>query len=375
MTVTPFTVEFSDDAIADLRKRLADARWPDRETVDGWSQGVPLAYLQELCRYWANDYDFAAAQDRMNRFPQYRTPIDGLDIHYLHVPSRHADALPVVLTHGWPGSFVEFLGVIDALANPDDPADAFHVVVPSLPGYGFSSKPTATGWNLARVGAAWDALMRGLGYERYGAQGGDWGALLANAMARNYVAHVVGVHVNLAAFDFSKIDKTDLTPEEQEGLARLGEHARVGRGYAEQQTTRPQTLGYGLTDSPAAQCAWILEKYWAWSDCDGHPERALTREQMLDNISVYWFTATATSSARMYWENPSRQGEGDQPITVPAGMTMFPKEIMRVSQRWAETAYHDLRWFHDAARGGHFAAWEQPELFVDEVRGFFRTVR
>jgi len=185
----------------------------------------------------------------------------------------------------------------------------------------------------------------------------------------------VGVHVNLAAFDFSKIDKTDLTPEEQEGLARLGEHARVGRGYAEQQTTRPQTLGYGLTDSPAAQCAWILEKYWAWSDCDGHPERALTREQMLDNISVYWFTATATSSARMYWENPSRQGEGDQPITVPAGMTMFPKEIMRVSQRWAETAYHDLRWFHDADRGGHFAAWEQPELFVDEVRGFFRTVR
>ena len=375
MKATPFTVESSDGAIADLRKRLADTRWPERETVDDWSQGVPLAYLQELCRYWANDFDFAAAQDRMNRFPQYRTPIDGLDIHYLHVPSRHADALPVVLTHGWPGSFVEFLGVIDALANPDDPADAFHVVVPSLPGYGFSSKPTATGWNLARVGAAWDALMRGLGYERYGAQGGDWGALLANAMARNYVAHVVGVHVNLAAFDFSKIDKTNLTPEEQEGLARLGEHARVGRGYAEQQTTRPQTLGYGLTDSPAAQCAWILEKYWAWSDCDGHPERALTREQMLDNISVYWFTATATSSARMYWENPSRQGEGDQPITVPAGMTMFPKEIMRVSQRWAETAYHDLRWFHDADRGGHFAAWEQPELFVDEVRGFFRTVR
>ena len=375
MTPKPFSIEFGDDAVADLRERLAETRWPERETVDDWSQGVPLAYAQELCAYWANDYDFAAAQERLNRFPQYRIPIDGLEIHFLHVPSRHEGAMPIVLTHGWPGSFVEFLGVIDVLANPEDPADAFHVVVPSLPGYGYSGKPSTTGWNLGRVAAAWDTLMLGLGYERYGAQGGDWGALVTNTIARDCAGHVTGVHLNLAVLDFSKIDMSDATPEEQEGLARVGEHSRVGRGYAEQQSTRPQTLGYGLTDSPAAQCAWIVEKYWAWTDCDGHPERALTREQMLDNISVYWFTATATSSARMYWENDYRQRGEHPPITVPAGLSMFPKEIVGVSQRWAETTYHDLRWFHRVDRGGHFAAWEQPALFVDEVRGFFRSVR
>lgn len=373
MTSTPFRIGFAEDAIKDLRARLAETRWPEPETVDDWSQGVPLAYLQELCAYWADDYDFAAAQQRLNRFPQFRTPIDGLDIHFLHVPSRHPNAMPIVLTHGWPGSFVEFLGVVDALANPDNPDDAFHVVVPSLPGFGFSGKPTAPGWTLARVAAAWDGLMTGLGYDRFGAQGGDWGAMVSTAIARDFAAHLTGVHVNMPVVDFAALDMEDLTPEEQEGLERVGVHAREGRGYAEQQSTRPQTVGYGLTDSPAAQCAWIVEKYWQWTDCDGDPERALTRDQMLDNVSVYWFSATAASSARMYWEN--RNPGDSEPFDVPAGVSVFPKEILTVSRRWAETRYRDLRWFNRLERGGHFAAWEQPVLFVEEVRGFFRTVR
>jgi pimeloyl-ACP methyl ester carboxylesterase len=369
----PFTIEFGDDAIADLRARLVQTRWPERETVDDWSQGVPLAHVQELCGYWATEYDFAAAKGRLNRFAQYRTAIDGLDIHFLHVPSEHADAMPVVLTHGWPGSFVEFLGVIDALANPEDPDDAFHVVVPSLPGFGYSDKPSAPGWNLTRVAAAWDALMLGLGYDRYGAQGGDVGALLANTIARDFADHLTGIHLNLPVLDLTTLDRSDLTSEEQDGLERVAAFARDGRGYAEVQSTRPQTLGYGLTDSPAGQCAWILDKYWAWTDCDGHPELALTREQMLDNISVYWFSRTAASSARTYWENRDRSDLA--PIAVPAGLSVFPKEIITVSQRMAKTRYRDLRWFHRLDHGGHFAAWEQPALFVDELRAFFRTVR
>jgi pimeloyl-ACP methyl ester carboxylesterase len=312
------------------------------------------------------------AQERLNRFPQYLTRIDGLDIHFLHVPSHHERAMPIVLTHGWPGSFVEFLGVVDALADPEDPADAFHVVVPSLPGYGYSGKPSTPGWSLMRVAAAWDQLMLRLGYERYGAQGGDWGALLTNTLARDFADHLTGIHLNLPVLDLTAVDTSDLTLDEQEGLARVGAHVLEGRGYAEIQSTRPQTLGYGLIDSPAAQCAWIVDKYWAWTDCDGRPERALSREQMLDNISVYWFTRTAASSARMYWENRDRTDAA--PITVPAGMSVFPKEILTVSQRMAEARYRDLRWFNRLDRGGHFAAWEQPALFVDEVRAFFRTV-
>jgi pimeloyl-ACP methyl ester carboxylesterase len=373
MTPTQFTIEFGDGAVKDLRARLAETRWPESETVDDWSQRVPRAWLRALCEYWATEYDFEAAQARLNQFPQFVVPIDGLYIHFLHVQSAHREAMPVVLTHGWPGSFVEFLGVIDALTNPADPADAFHVVVPSLPGFGYSGKPSAPGWTLARVAAAWDALMLGLGYERYGAQGGDWGAMVSTTIARDFAHHLSGIHVNMPVVDFAQLDMDDLTPEEQAGLERVGMHARDGRGYAEQQSTRPQTIGYGLTDSPAAQCAWIAEKYWQWTDCDGDPERALTRDQMLDNISVYWFGASAASSARMYWEN---RNPGDaQPVTVPAGVSVFPKEILTVSRRWAETRYRDLRWFHRLDRGGHFAAWEQQALFVEEVRGFFRTVR
>jgi len=370
---TPFEFEWSADTIADLRGRLARTRWPEAETVDDWSQGVPLAYQREVCDYWADGYDFAAAQARLQRFPQFRHEVDGLGIHFLHLPSPHADAMPLVLTHGWPGTFVEFLDVVDALAHPDDPADAFHVVVPSLPGYAYSDKPTAPGWNIPRIARAWDTLMRDLGYDRYGAQGGDWGAMVTTSIGQQCAAHVTGIHVNMPLVNFAECDMTDLTEREAAALARVGEHAEWGMGYSAEQSTRPQTLGYGLTDSPAGQCAWILEKFWAWTDCDGHPERALTRDHMLDNISLYWFTASAASSARLYWE--SFKTVNMEPITCPSGASSFPKEILGVSERWARTRFTDLRWFNAPDKGGHFAAFEQPELFIDEVRGFFRTVR
>lgn len=371
--VVPFTAHFTDDAIVDLRDRLRRTRWPETATVDDWSQGVPLDYLRELCAYWGAGYDFAAAQQRLNRFPQFRTVIDGLGIHFIHVRSSRPDAMPLVLTHGWPGSIVEFLDVIDGLTNPPDTSDAFHVVVPSLPGYGFSDRPSSTGWGIEHTARAWGELMRRLGYERYGAQGGDWGAMVTTGLAQAFPHHVAGVHVNLPIVSLENVAMHDLTTDEQHALAMIADHQRWGRGYSEEQSTRPQTIGYGLTDSPAAQCAWILEKFWAWTDCDGHPERALSKEQMLDNISVYWFTATAASSARMYWE--SLRGVSLEPVTVPSGISVFPREIFPMSRRWCESRYTDLRMFNRLARGGHFAALEQPAVFVDEVRSFFRLVR
>ena len=371
--IVPFAVAFADEAISDLRNRLHNTRWPEPATVADWSQGVPLPYLQELCAYWATSYDFDAAQARLNAFPQYRTVIGDLGLHFLHVPSPHRDALPLVLTHGWPGSIVEFLDVIHPLTHPADGHDAFHVVVPSLPGYGFSERPSRPGWSIDRTVQAWDELMRRLGYPRYGAQGGDWGAMVTTGLAQAFPDHVVGVHVNLPIVPLGNIDMRDATAEEQQALAVMADHQRWGRGYSEEQSTRPQTVGYGLTDSPAAQCAWIVEKFWAWTDCDGHPERTLSKDQMLDNISVYWFTATASSSARLYWE--SLRGVNMDRVTSPTGISVFPREIFPVSRRWCETRYTDIRWFNRLERGGHFAALEQPDVFVDEVQKFFRLVR
>jgi pimeloyl-ACP methyl ester carboxylesterase len=368
-----FQIEYTDDAIADLRDRLGRTRWPEKETVDDWSQGIPLSYVQELCEYWADRYDFALAQARLNAFPHYRTEIDGLGIHFIQARSPHADALPLVLTHGWPGSVVEFLGVIDGLTSPDDPADAFHVVMPSLPGYGWSDKPTGTGWNVPRIALAWDQLMARLGYERYGAQGGDWGAMVTTSLAQQVPNHLVGIHVNTAIVAADKVPMDDLTAAEQAALARSRERSTWGMGYGIQQSTRPQTLGYGLVDSPAGQCAWIAEKFHDWTDCDGHPEKVLSKDQMLDNISVYWFSAAAASSARLYWENLQQIDTNEVP--VPSGVSVFPHEVRLVSRRWAETRFTDLRWFGELDRGGHFAAFEQPAAFLDEVRGFFRTVR
>ena len=371
--VEPFRIEYSDDAIADLRDRLRRTRWPEAEPVDDWSQGVPLAYLQELCAYWAEGYDFGAAQARLNAVPHYRTPIDGLGIHFVHVRSPHAGALPLVLTHGWPGSVVEFLGVIDALTNPDDPAHAFHVVAPSLPGYGWSDRPATAGWDVPRIARAWDELMGRLGYHRYGAQGGDWGAMVTTSLAQQAPERLVGIHVNMPVVPLDRAPMDNLTAREQGALTRIRDHAKWGRGYSSQQSTRPQTLGYGLVDSPVGQCAWIVEKFREWTDCAGHPENALTKDQILDNISVYWFTATAASSARLYWE--SFRNVDNAEVTVPSGVSVFPEELLRVSRRWAQTRFTDLRWFGEPEKGGHFAAFEQPAAFVDEVRGFFRQVR
>jgi len=372
--IEPLHLEYPAADIADLRDRLRRTRWAERETVADWSQGVPLAYLREVCEYWANDYDFAAAQARLNAAAHFRTRVDGLGIHFVHARSPHPNALPLVLTHGWPGSIVEFLGVIDALTRPDDPRDAFHVVAPSLPGYGWSDKPTETGWGVQRIARAWDALMARLGYDRYGAQGGDWGALVTTSIAQQAPSErLAGIHINMPVVAFDKVPMDDLTPREQAALARISEHAAWGMGYSSQQSTRPQTVGYGLVDSPVGQCAWILEKFRAWTDCDGHPEKALTRDQILDNVSVYWFTGTAASSARLYWE--SFRNVDTSQVPAPAGVSVFPHEIFQVSRRWAQTRFTDLRWFNELERGGHFAAFEQPAAFVDEVRGFFRTVR
>jgi pimeloyl-ACP methyl ester carboxylesterase len=366
VAVHPFRIAVPDAALTDLRTRLANTRWPENETVDDWSQGVPLAYTRELAGYWAEVYDWRVREAALNRFDQFTTDIDGLDIHFIHQRSSRDDAFPLLITHGWPGSIVEFHKVIEPLN-----AAGFDVVCPSLPGYGFSGKPTGTGWGIERIAVAWDTLMGRLGYDRYGAQGGDWGAAVTTQIGRN-VGSCVGIHLNMPIGRPPK-DLSDATEEEQRALARVAEHQRWGTGYSKEQSTRPQTVGYGLVDSPAGQLAWIVEKFWAWTDCDGHPENAVGRDEMLDNVMLYWLTASGASSARLYWESFTSFGGGD-PVTLPTGVASFPKEILRSSRRWCEPNYHITHWT-TMPRGGHFAALEQPELFVDDVTAFFDTVR
>ncbi|RSN15174.1 epoxide hydrolase [Streptomyces sp. WAC 05977] len=384
MDSTPFQARIPEADLEDLRDRLRRARWPEDETVDDWSQGVPAAYLRELCAYWAEAYDWRSAESRLNAFPQFRTEIDGLGIHYLHVRSPHPDALPLVLTHGWPGSVFEFLDVLGPLTDPvahgGDAADAFHVVVPSLPGYGFSDKPTRAGWSIQRIADAWIRLMEGLGYERYGAQGGDWGTSITTLMGRTAPERLAGIHLNppLAAPDPATFG--ELTESERKSLADLERAKADGSGYAIQQATRPQTIGYALADSPVALCAWIVEKFQSWTDCDGHPENALSRDAMLDDITLYWLTGTGASSARLYWESfaevSSWFAESTvDTITVPTGCSIFPRETPRPSRRWAERRFTDIRYWNELDRGGHFAAFEQPDVFTEEVRSFFRLVR
>jgi epoxide hydrolase len=375
MTVTPFRIDVAESELADLRERLARTRWPERETVDDWSQGAPLAYVQDLCAYWADGYDWRAAEARLNALPQFRTEIDGLGIHFVHVRSRHADALPIVMTHGWPGSFAEFAKAIGPLTDPADAADAFHVVCPSLPGYGFSDAPAEPGWGIERIAAAWARLMALLGYERYGAQGSDWGTSISTLIGRQDPEHVAALHLvpPLAPPDPATFD--DLTEQERAALATLEHAAEWDSGYSREHATRPQTIGYALADSPAALCAWIVEKFHAWSDGD-----AITRDELLDNLTLYWLTRTGASSARLYWEsirqvNEWISGTADDTVTVPVGCSIFPKELQRPSRRWAEKRFLDIRHWNELDRGGHFAALEQPELFVDEVRAVFRHVR
>jgi epoxide hydrolase len=377
-------IDVAETELDDLRERLRRTRWPERETVDDWSQGVPLAYLQDVCAYWASEYDWRATEARLNALPQFRTEIDGLGIHFLHVRSPEPAALPLVMTHGWPGSIVEFLKVIGPLTDPaahgGDPADAFHLVCPSPPGYGFSDKPTRAGWGVERIAAAWTELMRRLGYERYGAQGSDWGTSISASIGRQDPDPVVGLHLvpPLAGPDPATLD--DLTDAERAALADLERAAEWDSGYSKEHATRPQTIGYALVDSPAALCAWILEKFRAWTDCDGHPENVLTRDELLDNLMLYWLPRAGASSARLYWESIRRvneliAGATLDAVDVPTGCSIFPKELQRPSRRWAERRFGDIRYWGEPPRGGHFAAFEQPELFVDEVRACFRALR
>jgi pimeloyl-ACP methyl ester carboxylesterase len=382
--LTEFQIEVPETELRDLRERLERTRWPEEETVEDWSQGVPRAYLRDLCGYWAERYAWRATETRLNALPQFRTAVDGLGIHFLHVRSQHADALPLIITHGWPGSIIEFLKVIGPLTNPTAhggaAADAFHVVCPSLPGYGFSDKPTRPGWGVERIAAAWTVLMARLGYDRYGAQGSDWGTSISASLGQQDAAHVAGIHLTPPLAPPDPATFNDLTEGERASLASLQHAAESDSGYSQQQATRPQTIGYALVDSPTALCAWIIEKFYAWTDCDGHPENVLTRDELLDNLMLYWLPRAGASSARLYWESIGQvnawiSGSGRDTVTVPTGCSIFPKELQRPSRRWAEKRFLDIRYWNEPARGGHFAAFEQPDLFVEEVRSFFRLVR
>ena len=364
--VRPFRIAVPDGDLTDLRERLTRTRWPERECVEDWSQGIPLDYTRDLAGYWADGYDWRAREARLNRFDQFVTEIDGLDIHFIHQRSKHPDALPLVITHGWPGSIVEFAKVIEPLTED------FHVVCPTLPGYGFSGKPTAAGWKVERIATAWDTLMKRLGYARYGAQGGDWGAVITTQLGCNASVGdgngCVAIHTNMP-IAMPTGDLGNPTPQEGVALAALGNYQQWEAGYSKQQSTRPQTVGYGLADSPVGQLAWIVEKFWSWSDCDGHPENVFTRDELLDNVMMYWATNSAASSARLYWESFGAFGAAGR-VEVPTGVASFPKEILQAPRSWCEAGYNITHWT-DMPRGGHFGAFEQPELFVDDVRTFF----
>ncbi|MBL6689466.1 MAG: epoxide hydrolase [Pseudomonadales bacterium] len=378
--IRPFKLDVPKTELEDLRQRLKSARWPESETVDDWSQGVPLRYHREFCQYWASEYNWYDTQDRLNRFPQYKTAIDDLDIHFIHAKSSHEDATPIIITHGWPGSIVEFHKIIEPLTEPTkhggDAADAYHVVCPSLPGYGFSGKPNATGWNIPKIAEAWDTLMQRLGYESYYAQGGDWGSAVTTGIGIQNLGRCEAIHVNMPNARATKAARENPDETDKIALAGAGFYRQWDSGYSKQQSTRPQTLGYGLSDSPIGQSAWILEKFYQWTDCNGHPENVLTRDELLDNIMFYWLTNSGASSARLYWESFNKAfGRGeDNTVKLPTGVSSYPKEIVRTPRSWAEQRYTNIQYWNDLDKGGHFAAFEQPELFVSELRAFKRAL-
>lgn len=377
--IRPFRFEVPQSDLDDLHRRLDATRWPERETPGDWSQGIPLAYVRELRDYWRAGYDWRRCEARLNALPQFVTAIDGLDIQFLHARSPHAGALPLVMTHGWPGSVLEFLKVVGPLTDPPahggDARDAFHVVCPTLPGFGWSGKPAAPGWSLERIGRAWGTLMARLGYGRYVAQGGDWGSAVTLAIGMTQAPHCAAIHTNMPLLSPTPDLLADPTPFEQAALASIKHYWDWDSGYSKQQSTRPQTVGYALTDSPIGQAAWIIEKFQAWTDCDGHPENALTRDELIDSVMMYWLPGAAASSARMYWENFHTLGAQQPPVTLPTGVSVFPKEILRCSRRWAEQRFTNLVHFNILDRGGHFAAFEQPATFVAELRATFAHVR
>lgn len=371
--VREFRIDTPQAQLDDLRQRLRMTRWPDAQTASGWEQGLPLDYARELHTYWLNAYDFRSREAYYNRFPQFKTELDGLDIHFIHAKSPHGRAKPLLMTHGWPGSVVEFHKVIEPLRNPTDhggtEADAFHVVCPSLPGFGFSGKPRETGWGVEKIAKAWDALMCRLGYPRYYAQGGDWGAGVATAIGIQNLGHCAGLHVNMPNAMPTEQSLRNPDERDKQALAAIQHYRQKDNGYAKLQSTRPQTLGYALADSPMGQAAWIIEKFREWSDCDGHPETVYTRDELLDNAMFYWLTGSGASSARLYWES---FGLADNdPVVIPAGGSIFPKEIVPTPRSWAEQRYTNLVYWNELERGGHFAAFERPQVFVSELRACF----
>ena len=392
--IRPFHVDIPEEAVADLRRRAAGTRWPEKETVADQSQGVQLEKLQALVRYWGTDYDWRRAEARLNALPQFITEIDGLDIHFIHVRSRHPDALPLIVTHGWPGSVLELLKVIGPLTDPTAHGgaarDAFHLVIPSLPGYGFSARPGAAGWNPDRIAHAWDELMTRLGYTRYVAQGGDWGAVVTEAMGRQAPAGLLGIHVNLPGAVPPDVEAAlagagpvpEMAEQERAVFEALSGYRKSGySGYFVALTARPQAVGYGLTDSPAGLAAFFLWHpgfaQWTFGDDPAEPK---TKDEVLDDITLYWLTNTAASSGRLYWENrgaspTSATAMKTADITVPVGVTVFPDDVYRAPEAWARRAYPNLIYFHEVGQGGHFAAWEQPQLFSEEIRAAFRSLR
>jgi pimeloyl-ACP methyl ester carboxylesterase len=388
--IRPFQVHVPESALDDLRRRIGATRWPDRETVNDRSQGVRLEKFQELVRYWGAGYDWRKVEARLNALPQFVTEIDGLDIHFIHVRSKHESALPLIVTHGWPGSIIEQLKIIDPLTNPtahgSSASDAFHLVIPSMPGYGFSGKPTGTGWNPERIARAWAELMNRLGYTRYVAQGGDWGSPVSSAMARQAPAGLLGllgIHINLPATvppDVAAVlagggpAPAGLFEKERAAFDSLDTFYKKYRAYAAMMGTRPQTIGYALTDSPVGLAAWVYDYN------NGEPERLLNRDDLLDDITLYWLTNSATSSARLYWETAGQSvllaaAQKTAEISLPVAITVFPEEVYRAPETWARRAYRNLIYFHEVDKGGHFAAWEEPALFSAELRAAFRSLR
>jgi pimeloyl-ACP methyl ester carboxylesterase len=389
--IRPFQVDIPEAELADLRGRIAAARWPDKELVTDRTQGVQLAMLQELARYWASEYDFGRVAERLNALPQFTTEIDGVDVHFIHVRSQHEDALPLIMTHGWPGSVIEQIDTVGPLTDPTahggSAADAFHLVLPSLPGYGFSSRPVELGWNLGRTADAWAELMRRLGYSRYVAQGGDVGAGVTDAMARLGPDGLVGIHTNLlvSALNDPAALPAD-TEQERAALAAIKTFQTSGNGYFVEQSTRPQTIGYALLDSPVSLAAWMIDHdtdaYYKISGAfvDGRPTGNLSRDNILDNVTLYWLSGTGASAARSYWEayGPDAPGAGQAPppdARVPVAFTTFPGEIWRTPRSWVERSYSNVVYFNEVDKGGHFAAWEEPELFSEELRAAFTSLR
>ena len=389
--IRPFRINVPEEAVIDLRRRVAATRWPDRETVSDQSQGVQLEGFQELVRYWGKGYNWRKGEAKLNALPQFMTEIDGVDIQFAHVRSRHPDALPLLMTHGWPGSIFELLKVVDPLTNPTAHGgraeDAFHLILPSIPGYGFSGKPNTPGWGPDKIGQAWHELMGRLGYKRYVSQGGDWGAIISEVMAVQAPAGLLGIHINMPGTVPANLVKlarngepapSGFSDAEKDAYASLVHFYTKGFGYADMMNTRPQTLGYALADSPVGMAAFFYDKFAAWTHSGGEPERVLTRDEMLDDISLYWLTNTGTSSSRSYWD-AARLGGG--PFTafdipnVPVAVTVFPGEIYRAPRSWGAQSFRKLIYWNEVDKGGHFAAWEQPELFSAEVRAAFRSLR